>query len=216
MIPLPTIYHGAVINPRSLTEYDAFPNCLLAVSPAGDIAWMVEDVQGSMVQEVMSQKGCIDADVINLKFGEFIIPGFVDTHTVSEIVFFPYLSLIFASACSTTAKHGNVKFALMAQCNFGWLISFTVAASINYSIGCRNAPSLWSRSLQTWSLQSASTVLSYGGLLILELVPYLHPVHLKLITCQTTTCCYYGTLHLEATKKLADILNENGKSPLFQ
>ena len=28
---------------------------------------------------------------------------------------------------------------------------------------------------------------------------------------QTTTCCYYGTLHLEATKILARIVNEHGK-----
>lgn len=85
MIPLPTVYHGAVINPRSLTAYDALPNCLLAVSPAGEIAWVVEDVQGPMVKEVMSQKGCIDAEVVSLKAGEFIIPGFVDTHSVSRI-----------------------------------------------------------------------------------------------------------------------------------
>lgn len=27
---------------------------------------------------------------------------------------------------------------------------------------------------------------------------------------QTTTCCYYGTLHLEATKKLADSAHAQG------
>lgn len=83
MIPLPTIYHGAVINPQTLTSYDALPNCLLAVSPDGDVEWMVDDVDDSMVQEIMSQKGCLDAEVIDLKHGEFIIPGFIDTHTVS-------------------------------------------------------------------------------------------------------------------------------------
>ena len=84
MIPLSTVYHGAVINPQTLTSYDALPNCLLAVSPAGEIEWIVEDVVDSMVQETMSQKGCLEAELISLKHGEFIIPGLIDTHTVSS------------------------------------------------------------------------------------------------------------------------------------
>lgn len=83
MLPLPTVFYGAVVNPRTLTSYDALPNCLLAVSPAGNIIWVIEDVTDSMVQEMMSQKGCLEAELITLKHGEFIIPGFVDTHTVS-------------------------------------------------------------------------------------------------------------------------------------
>jgi guanine deaminase len=83
MTPLPTVFHGAVINPQTLTSYDALPNCLLAVSPSGEIEWIVEDVVDSMVQEIMAQKGCLEAEVVDLKNGEFIIPGFVDTHTVS-------------------------------------------------------------------------------------------------------------------------------------
>lgn len=83
MIPIPTVYHGAVINPQTLTSYDALPNCLLAVSPAGKIEWIMEDVADSMVQEIMFQKGYPEAEVIALKHGEFIIPGFIDTHTVS-------------------------------------------------------------------------------------------------------------------------------------
>jgi cytosine/adenosine deaminase-related metal-dependent hydrolase len=79
-----TVYHGAVINPQTLTSYDALPNCLLAVSPAGEIEWIVEDVVDSMVQETMSQKGCLEAELISLKHGEFIIPGLIDTHTVSS------------------------------------------------------------------------------------------------------------------------------------
>ena len=83
MIPLPTVYRGAVINPQSLTSYDVLPNCLLAVSPVGEIEWIVDDIDDSMVQEVMFRKGCLEAEVISLKHGEFIIPGFIDTHTVS-------------------------------------------------------------------------------------------------------------------------------------
>lgn len=82
MAGLPTIYYGAVVNPQSLTSYQALPRCLLAVSSEGTIDWIVDDVEDSMVQEVMSQKGCVDAEVVPLREGEFLMPGFVDTHTV--------------------------------------------------------------------------------------------------------------------------------------
>lgn len=77
-----TVFYGALVNPKSLTSYEALPNCLLAVSRTGAIEWVVKDVHGPMVEQVMAQKGCIDADVVELKRGEFIMPGFVDTHTV--------------------------------------------------------------------------------------------------------------------------------------
>lgn len=85
MAGLPTIYYGAVVNPQSLTSYQALPRCLLAVSSEGTIDWIVDDVEDSMVQEVMSQKGCVDAEVVPLREGEFLMPGFVDTHTVCSI-----------------------------------------------------------------------------------------------------------------------------------
>lgn len=77
-----TIYYGSVINPRSLTAYDALPRCLLAVGSNGTIDWIVEDVEDSMVQETMLQKGCVDEDVFPLANGQFIMPGFIDTHIV--------------------------------------------------------------------------------------------------------------------------------------
>lgn len=85
--PRSTIFHGAVINPQSLSSYQALPKCLLCVGTSGDIAWVVDDVPDSMVQEVMAQKGCLDGDdvdFVTLKKGEFLLPGFVDTHTVSS------------------------------------------------------------------------------------------------------------------------------------
>ncbi|GLB34642.1 putative amidohydrolase family protein [Lyophyllum shimeji] len=33
----------------------------------------------------------------------------------------------------------------------------------------------------------------------------------RILDCGTTTCCYYGTLHLEATKALADIVHISGQ-----
>jgi guanine deaminase len=81
----PTIYYGAVINPETLISYKALPRCLLSVGPLGNIDWIVEDVAEHTLQDTLAQKGCIDVDVTTLRTGEFIVPGFIDTHTVRNI-----------------------------------------------------------------------------------------------------------------------------------
>ena len=80
-----TIFYGAVINPESLTSYKALPRCLLAVGTSGIIDWLVEDVPEHALQETLASKGCIDVVVTEIRSGEFLIPGFVDTHTVSPL-----------------------------------------------------------------------------------------------------------------------------------
>ena len=80
-----TIYYGPVINPESLTCYKTLPDCLLSVGPSGNIDWIVDDVPEHLLQDTLAQRGCIDVDVIALQTGEFVIPGFIDTHTVSHV-----------------------------------------------------------------------------------------------------------------------------------
>lgn len=80
-----TLFYGAVINPQTLTSYDVLPRCLLAVGNTGNIDWMVEDVAPHDLQQVLAQHGCNDEYLVELKNGEFLLPGFVDTHTVSKI-----------------------------------------------------------------------------------------------------------------------------------
>ena len=92
MIPTPTVFYGAVINPQSLRSYQALPRCLLAVSASGVIEWIVDDVEESMIQQALAHKGCIDSEVVPLKYGEFIMPGFVDTHTVCAALCIPVYS----------------------------------------------------------------------------------------------------------------------------
>jgi hypothetical protein len=84
-----TIFYGAVINPVSLTKLQALPRCLLAVSASGSIDWVVEDVESTQLQEILAQKGLInsDIDIIELKTGQFLLPGFIDTHIVSWFLF---------------------------------------------------------------------------------------------------------------------------------
>ena len=85
-MPATTIFYGAVINPLSLTSYSAFPRCLIAVDGSGNIVWIVDDVEPHALQEVLAAKGHVDTDVLALRDGEFIMPGFIDTHTVGHII----------------------------------------------------------------------------------------------------------------------------------
>ena len=78
------IFHGAGINPKTLSSYQTLPKCLICIEPSGDIAWVVDDVPDVKLQEVLAQKGLgeLDVDFVSLKKGEFLVPGFIDTHTV--------------------------------------------------------------------------------------------------------------------------------------
>jgi guanine deaminase len=85
----PIVYYGSVINPVSLKSFKAH-RCLLAVGSSGNIDWIAEDVEDWMVQETMAAHGCVDVDVVSLRDGEFIMPGFIDTHTVCNLPQHPW------------------------------------------------------------------------------------------------------------------------------
>jgi guanine deaminase len=160
MASLPTIFYGAVINPQSLSLYQALPNCLLAVSSTGEILWVVEDVADFQVQETLARKGCLDSDLIPLKRGEFIMPGLIDTHTHAPQV--PNLG-------------SGQQYELL-----DWLSNVTFPTETKFS----NVE---------FARQTYKSVVR------------------RIIDSGTTTCCYYGTLHLEATKALADIVHSYGQ-----
>jgi hypothetical protein len=85
-----TVFYGSVINPQTLYNYQALPRSLLAVSASGTIEWIVENTADpqmgidSWIREIISQKGLSDVEIVMLKHGEFLMPGFVDTHTVRQ------------------------------------------------------------------------------------------------------------------------------------
>ena len=79
-----SVYYGAIINPVSLTEYEIIPRCLLAVGLGGKIVFMLKDIACDLVQNTVAQQGLTDFHIISLKDGEFIIPGFIDTHNVKS------------------------------------------------------------------------------------------------------------------------------------
>lgn len=87
----PTIYYGSVINPISLTSYDALSNTLIAVNVQGNIDWIVHDIIDSLIQETLLKQGyggIDDVEFVVLSKGQFIMPGLVDTHTVSDVSIF--------------------------------------------------------------------------------------------------------------------------------
>ena len=81
-----TIFYGALVTPKSLTAYDALPHAVLCISQSsGNIDWIEPDVPASSLQDVLAKHGYVDTaalNIVELKSGEFLLPGFIDTHTV--------------------------------------------------------------------------------------------------------------------------------------
>ncbi|KAG6865190.1 hypothetical protein C0991_004561 [Blastosporella zonata] len=160
MPPSGSIFYGAVITPKTLTSYDALPNCLLSVGASGKIDWIEENVETHALQDTLAQKGLVDVDVVVLKAGEFLLPGFIDTHTHAPQL--PNLG-------------SGQQYELL-----DWLKNVTFPMEAKFSD-------------IDFARRSYKSVVR------------------RIIDCGTTTCCYYGTLHLEATKLLADIVHSNGQ-----
>ena len=75
-----TAYYGAVINPEDLRSYSLWPRALIAVEANGDIAWIEKDVQPVDVRQFLKD----GIKLVELSNSEFLLPGFIDTHTVSK------------------------------------------------------------------------------------------------------------------------------------
>ncbi|KAH9945880.1 guanine deaminase [Epithele typhae] len=158
-----TIFYGALISPISLTTYDALPRALLAVSRAtGDIDWVERDVPPEALQHVLARHGLLadDVELVELKHGEFLMPGFIDTHIHAPQV--PNIG--------SGQQHELLD----------WL------AEVTFPMEARFADVDFARRTYT---SVVKRTLDYGS----------------------TTCCYYGTLHLEGTKVLADVVHGYGQ-----
>ena len=79
-----TIFYGPVINPVSLTRFDTLPNCLLSIDPSGKIEWMIDNVYKHQLQNTLASKALSHVKIVYLKDGEFLMPGLIDTHTVTR------------------------------------------------------------------------------------------------------------------------------------
>lgn len=158
MSSLATVFYGAVINPLSLHAYQALPHCLLSIDALGNIEWVVDDVEPHNLREALASKGLVDAEVFALKDGEFIIPGFVDTHTVSH-----RLSLYSLSKLLIQSMHLNTQ---MLACKFCFCLIyinpnpnllFAEEDNTNYWIGWSTSHFQQKRSLWTLNLHEMFT-----------------------------------------------------------
>ncbi|KAI5477118.1 guanine deaminase [Pseudohyphozyma bogoriensis] len=75
------IFHGAIVHSLSLTEIEYLPSALLGVNQSGTIAFLDRDVPSSSVKAKVAEHGWEGAEVVVVKKGEFLCPGFIDTHT---------------------------------------------------------------------------------------------------------------------------------------
>ncbi|KAI6150706.1 hypothetical protein BKA82DRAFT_4118800 [Pisolithus tinctorius] len=160
-----TVYYGPVINPYSSTYFDALPNCVIVVDGKGNIAHLIEklDVTSLELQKVLlTQIGLLDGTftLVILEPGEFIMPGFVDTHI---------------HACQVPNLGVGGQYELL-----DWLKYYT------------------------YPTESKFADKNYAARVYPSIVR-------RVIDSGTTTSCYYGSLHFDATMLLADIVRSKGQ-----
>ncbi|KAG1756427.1 uncharacterized protein EDB91DRAFT_1241499 [Suillus paluster] len=157
-----TIYYGPVINPQSVTDYLALPQCLICVSPQGDIEWVHEDVESSKLQDVLAEHNYAPSDftLCQLDDGDFLMPGLIDTH---------------AHACQVPNLGVGGEMELLQ-----WLDNYTFPTEARFKD------------------------VGYATRAYTDVVR-------RMVNSGTTTCCYYGSLHLEATKVLATLIHTAGQ-----
>jgi hypothetical protein len=85
-----TLYYGSFVHSLSLDRLEYNVDSLIHVSPTGHIDWIERQVQPDQLQQVASKHGVALTDTssaltfIELGQDEFICPGLIDTHTVSN------------------------------------------------------------------------------------------------------------------------------------
>lgn len=79
---LPLAFHGTVIHSRSLNELEILHDCFVLVDKAGKIQALQADVQPDQINSIVNEHGYAPDvfPVKHLRRGEFLCPGFVDTH----------------------------------------------------------------------------------------------------------------------------------------
>lgn len=76
------VFFGPLITPRNPYHCQYLPRALLYVKD-GIIQWLEEDVAMEDLSNLLITHGLEqDSDIIRLAHGQFLMPGFIDTHTV--------------------------------------------------------------------------------------------------------------------------------------
>ncbi|EJD53527.1 guanine deaminase [Auricularia subglabra TFB-10046 SS5] len=160
---LPTIFFGPLLDTINHRTIRVLPRALLAVA-GGRIAWLIDHIpqpeSPDAIRKAAASKGWRHATLHALKDGEFLIPGFIDTHT-------------HASQFPNMGRGQDYEL-------LGWLHNIT------------------------FPTESRFKDIEYARRTYRSVVR-------RVLDSGTTTCCYYATLHEEATNILADITHELGQ-----
>ena len=147
------IFHGPVINPLSLTAYNALPRCLIAVAHDGNILWIVDDVDPATLRDTIAHRGLQSYTLVDLKPGEFIMPGLVDTHTVRSPLP-PLPLLIRLPACLPVSKPRRVRIPPRLRSEMTHLC-LSAEVTWSSSIGSLHIPFPRNPNSKTWTMPSA-------------------------------------------------------------
>ncbi|KAF8591635.1 Metallo-dependent hydrolase [Ramaria rubella] len=80
-MPLPLIFYGALITPESPRSIKYLPRAMISVYE-GIIEWIEEDVANdTRLDAILTARGVQEKNITRLQRGEFLLPGFIDTHT---------------------------------------------------------------------------------------------------------------------------------------
>src|SRR4051794_18230112 len=86
-----TFIHGTFVHCLSNTEIEYVENGLLGFDHAGVIRVVERDVSTeSALEDILTRNGCGMANLTRLTKHQFVMPGFIDTHTVRVCFFFVF------------------------------------------------------------------------------------------------------------------------------
>lgn len=169
------IFVGAIVSPVSPLKTKVINHGVLGVGSRGVIRFVEEldtegdtstaglsDVERKAIDSILARHkwSFDDCQVTILPYGQFLCPGFVDTHT---------------HACQVPNIGLGQQYELL-----DWLNNVTFPRERRFAE-------------EDYAEKTYNSVVQ------------------RLIDSGTTTACYYATLHLEATKRLARICTERGQ-----
>jgi guanine deaminase len=76
----PLVFHGTLVHSTSPQDIEIISDGLIVITDGGKIVSLERGVPPDTVQETLSMLGFGSAKVTTLKRGEFLVPGFIDTH----------------------------------------------------------------------------------------------------------------------------------------
>jgi hypothetical protein len=132
------VYYGTIVNPVNADTVDILIDALLAVDANGVIAWLEPNVPPSSLQDKLAHHGWLDQDLIELTRWEWLMPGFIDTHTVGGRCMYGFGLLI--TAAPSTPRSFPISDCPSNFYIYNRLIVFAGDSSTNFLTGFPMSP----------------------------------------------------------------------------